>query len=209
VRLTTILARAWQWFHRWRQELAQDRALVKLNSALTPGVVSEILRSVGRHIERGSRRASDLPYPRALIETAFVIALQDTKDEPTFETVATTYSILDDHMLSDADAAALKRFWAGVEPFSLPGIQDLIDRANAAGDAAVAEALKGTDIRALITALGPYSEALRRDEALPARALVAAGMTDVIRINEDLARKARVRLSALDSLKTRRRLTPA
>lgn len=91
----------------------QDEAFRKLNETLTPGVVSEIVARMGGHVANWPRRygrESDLPYPRVVIEAAFIKALRDAPEGPDLETLKSFYTFLDDHMLSDADADALNRW---------------------------------------------------------------------------------------------------
>jgi hypothetical protein len=91
----------------------QDEALPKLNETLTPEVVSEIVATMGGHVANRPRRygrESDLPYPRVVIETAFLKALRDAPEGSELETLKTFYTFLDDHMLSDADSDALNRW---------------------------------------------------------------------------------------------------
>jgi hypothetical protein len=96
-----------------RRELQRD--VRDLDEKLTPDIVNHIITKMGQYVaDRQGRHGpgSDLPFPRALIELAYMKALRDTPEGPELEALKTFYSILDDYMLSDADADVMKR-WHG------------------------------------------------------------------------------------------------
>jgi len=80
---------------------------------LTPEVVNEIVATMGGRVANWPRRygrESDLPYPRVVIEAAFIKVVCDAPEGPELETLTTFSAFLDDHMLSDADADTLNRW---------------------------------------------------------------------------------------------------
>lgn len=98
---------------RWRQYRTARSTLQRLDEALTPEVVHAIVAAVGARVANWPRRfgrESDLPYPRSVIEAAFIKALRDAPEGAELEVLKTFYTFLDDHMLSDTDSDALNRW---------------------------------------------------------------------------------------------------
>lgn len=96
-----------------QRQSPRDEAFRKLNETLTPAVIGEIVATMGAHVANRPRRygrESDLPYPRLVIEAAFIKALRDATEGPELETLKAFYTFLDDHMLSDADSDVLNRW---------------------------------------------------------------------------------------------------
>lgn len=98
---------------RWRERRTHARAFAKLDAMLTPEVVNEIVTTMGGRVANWPRRygrESDLPYPRVVIEAAFMNAVRDAPEGPYLETLKGFYTFLEGHMLSDADADTLNRW---------------------------------------------------------------------------------------------------
>jgi hypothetical protein len=99
--------------HAWRSRRAAEKAVRRLHAKLTPAYVEEIIGRVGAHVADRKARylpVSQLPFPRAVVEVAFLKALQEWPDGPRLETLRAFYLGLDDCMLPDAEAAVLNQF---------------------------------------------------------------------------------------------------
>jgi hypothetical protein len=96
-------------FLKWRRNGPQA-ALRKLNETLTPEAVDAITTEMGGYIAARKARPGrevDLPFPRPVIELAFLKAIRDCDDPKKLQLLKAVYVTLDDYMLSDEDCAAL------------------------------------------------------------------------------------------------------
>ena len=71
---------------------------------------------VARTLQGGPGRAADLPFPRALIELAFMKALREWPEGDRLESLKASYTSIDDRMLDDADYRVLVRGGTTREP---------------------------------------------------------------------------------------------
>jgi hypothetical protein len=123
----------------------RQRDLRDLDDKLTPEIVNHIITTLGQYVEdhQGRHgRESDLPFPRALIEFAYMKALRDTPEGPDRAVLRTSYMLLDEHMLSDADADVLKRWFEFVFSDHSPLRDDQVALARAMTDAGLDRAME-------------------------------------------------------------------
>lgn len=91
----------------------QQETLRKLNEALTPETVDHIMSKMDGYIaDRHARfrREVDLPFPRPVIETAFLKAIRDCTDPKKRDVLKSIYITLDEYMLNDEDCALITAF---------------------------------------------------------------------------------------------------
>jgi hypothetical protein len=94
-------------FLKWRRVSPvspHDEALRKVNEALTPEAVDAITSKMGGYVaDRKGQPGpeADLPFPRPVIELAFLKAMRDCSDPKKLEALKVIYFTLDSYMLTD------------------------------------------------------------------------------------------------------------
>lgn len=92
--------------------LKREEAFRKLNEALTPAV-DDIVSKMGSYIaDRHARpgREADLPFPKTIIEMAFLTVIRDCHDPARCDVLKSVYITLDDYMLTDEDCAIVNAY---------------------------------------------------------------------------------------------------
>jgi len=118
------------------RESTGEEALRKLNEALTPDAVEDIVSKmnhyiVARHARHG--READLPVPKVAIEIAYLKVMSGCSDPTRLELLKATYLTLDDYMLSEQDCAALDDFDKAVDQATEGRIPDTQRMSQALG----------------------------------------------------------------------------
>ena len=100
-------------FLKWRRVSPHDEALRKVNEALTPEAVDAITSKMGGYVaDRKGQPGpeADLPFPRPVIELAFLKAMRDCSDPKKLEALKVIYFTLDSYMLTDEEYVSVTRF---------------------------------------------------------------------------------------------------
>ena len=85
----------------------------KVNEALTPEAVDAITSKMGGYVaDRKGQPGpeADLPFPRPVIELAFLKAMRDCSDPKKLEALKVIYFTLDSYMLTDEEYVSVTRF---------------------------------------------------------------------------------------------------
>jgi len=115
------------------RESSQDEAFRKLNDALTPDAVQDIVSRMGGYIadrEASPGREADLPFPKVVIELAYIKAMRDCTDPRYLDLLKAVYITLDDYMLSNEECAILTKFRDVLQQAIPPDTDTLMERFN-------------------------------------------------------------------------------
>lgn len=135
------------------RESPQDEASRKFNDALTPDVVQDIVSKMGGYIaDRQAKpgREADLPFPKVVIEVAYIKAIRDCTDPKYLGLLKSVYITLDDFMLSDEECAILTKF------------RDLLRQGTPSDADTLIEELNDIDMQKVKEINARLSEAMRR-----------------------------------------------